>query len=219
MKQRFFVDHHIQTSVLDVLKQAPAAFSELKPRGVENSLFMYHLRKLLARGIVHKTIEQYELTPQGALWCNNVDDRYRMTRSPRALVQLLVIDDGSVLVRERRGAMGEHLNQYMLPALLHAYGAPRDEIAAEVAARHGLMVDEFLLQSEFIIEDKDLHVVSDIYRAHVRQLSGYRDDGHMPAQFVAVEIIKALTHEQAGMLPGLLRRLDAGDVGAYELFD
>lgn len=61
------IDHHIQKSIVYALALTPSArFGELKPDDVENKLFDYHLKKVLATGLVEKLNSgEYTLTPLG----------------------------------------------------------------------------------------------------------------------------------------------------------
>lgn len=61
------LDHHIQRSIVYHLALAHSLrFSELKPDDIENKLFTYHLKKVIAAGYVQKDDDgQYSLTPEG----------------------------------------------------------------------------------------------------------------------------------------------------------
>ena len=61
------LDHHIQKNIVYTLALAESMrFSELKPDGLENKLFDYHLKKVIAAGYVGKTDSgEYALTSIG----------------------------------------------------------------------------------------------------------------------------------------------------------
>lgn len=61
------LDHHIQKNIVYNLALTESArFSDLKPDTVENKLFDYHLKKVMAEGLVAKNdIGEYTLTPKG----------------------------------------------------------------------------------------------------------------------------------------------------------
>lgn len=61
------IDHHLQRSIVYRLAFAPSLkFSELQPEGVENKLFDYHLKKVIAEGLVEKGSDGlYSLTAVG----------------------------------------------------------------------------------------------------------------------------------------------------------
>lgn len=118
-----FVDHHIQKTILATLmKDGQASFSNLKPDNVENSLFMYHMRKLINRGMVEKQQDGFGLTAQGTRWLNRTGSAVYQVQAVRSLVQLIVIQDDKVLVSERRAHLAKHMNRYLLPGGLHDFG-------------------------------------------------------------------------------------------------
>jgi hypothetical protein len=61
------LDHHIQKAIVYHLAFADQMrFGELKPDDVDNKLFTYHLKKVIAAGLVAKTpAGSYTLTPHG----------------------------------------------------------------------------------------------------------------------------------------------------------
>jgi ADP-ribose pyrophosphatase YjhB (NUDIX family) len=62
----FVITHYIQRDILRSLSKAEQLrFSELKPQGIENGIFMYHLRQLIHEGLVNKQHGQYLLSETG----------------------------------------------------------------------------------------------------------------------------------------------------------
>lgn len=63
----YMLDHYIQRNIVYSLALAPGyRFSELQPDGLENKLFDYHLKKVIAAGYVEKNEDgTYSLTPTG----------------------------------------------------------------------------------------------------------------------------------------------------------
>lgn len=61
------LDHYIQrTIVYELAFTDSLRFGELQPDGIENKLFDYHLKKVVAAGLVKKTIDgRYTLTSEG----------------------------------------------------------------------------------------------------------------------------------------------------------
>lgn len=61
------LDHYIQKNIVYTLALTPSKrFSDLKPDDIENKLFDYHLKKVIATGLVVKNeAGEYELTRQG----------------------------------------------------------------------------------------------------------------------------------------------------------
>ena len=141
MQLDMLVDHHLQSTVVETLKEhGETAFSYLKPASVENSLFMYHVRKLITRGIVEKSHGGFRLTPDGARWANHTNHAEQYRPTPRALIQFIVVKDTTVLISERVEHMATHLNRYMLPGGLHRFGETSDESAKRIAAQLGLHI-------------------------------------------------------------------------------
>lgn len=136
---RMFIDHYIQADLTTQLTKAtrPLRFSELKDDGIDNSLFMYHANKLIARGIIAKTDEGFLLTQNGARWVNSIGaDMVSIKPTPRALVQLVVVNEkGEILLSVRRGRLGQLLNEYMLPGGLHHVGRSADENAVSLLSK------------------------------------------------------------------------------------
>lgn len=61
------LDHYIQKNIVYNLALTQSMrFSDLKPDDIDNKLFDYHLKKVVATGLVAKNeAGEYELTPQG----------------------------------------------------------------------------------------------------------------------------------------------------------
>lgn len=61
------LDHYLQREIVYQLAHTTSLrFSELQPAGIENKLFSYHLKKVMAAGLVSKNVAgAYELTAEG----------------------------------------------------------------------------------------------------------------------------------------------------------
>ena len=162
------IDHVIQVRIIDQLfEYGTQSFSELQQSGVENSLFMYHARKLIARGVVEKCAEGFRLTAAGVRWANQSGDRYRPLRAPRLLVQLFVPRDDQLLISERIGHLAEHMNRYMLPGGVHEFGKTALENAERIADKFGvsLTAPTPIGTAEFIDTTTDYHGIVTYYEA------------------------------------------------------
>ena len=149
-------DHYIQTHVLATLYMATSQkFSDLKPEGMENSLFMYHLRKLIKLGLVEKKDGAYCLTVKGARWANYMGMRSsKPKQQPRLLIHLIVTNEDSsrIILSKRKGVAAELLNTYLIPGGLYAYGLARNEAVKKVQS--GLGIDsEYNAQFLGVIEE------------------------------------------------------------------
>ena len=63
----YMLDHHLQKNIVYTLAFSDGMrFGELKPVGLENKLFDYHLKKVMKAGFVEKTADgMYRLTSEG----------------------------------------------------------------------------------------------------------------------------------------------------------
>jgi len=101
------LDHHIQRSIVYRLALLESArFSGLKPDEVENKLFTYHLKKVVAAGLVAKTDKGlYQLTSKGRRLGVHVFEG-QLDRLDRAVSVLLLIvrrtSDGAWLLYRRK---------------------------------------------------------------------------------------------------------------------
>ena len=164
MNKHFVVDHHIQTSILSMLMQeGPNTFSKIKPGDIENSLFMYHMRKLVSRGLVEKQDGDFTLTPEGARWLNKTGLKADPIQEPRCIVQFLVINKDMILISERLDHLATHMNKYLLPGGLHNYGSTSIESAQRVATSLHLSPPENLLCKIETINSTQSHSLADIY--------------------------------------------------------
>ncbi len=113
------IDHHIQQTMINRLAESsgPVKYNDLKGNETENSLFSYHLNKLIYRGIVQKSDNGYTLTVEGARWLNDNGVVMRAKKAPRVFVAL-VIHDGksSYLIGQRTGQFKVAINDYILPS-------------------------------------------------------------------------------------------------------
>ncbi len=73
------LEHHIQKTIVDTLTQSEsgARFADLKPEGIENKLFDYHLKILIRDSLVVKNEDGlYALTPEGRrMWRRTTENR------------------------------------------------------------------------------------------------------------------------------------------------
>lgn len=211
------IDHHLQSRIVDALWDGERSFSELKPSDIENSLFMYHLRKLITRGIVAKGTRGYELTPEGTRWAHTLDDSYRTPHGIRMLVQLFVVRDNQLLVSKRRGVAAVHLNTYLLPGALHAFGTTADECADILASRLEIDRGALLTQVETILPSEQLHVVSDIYAGSRRDDSLPGDDSYT-YHWMALDSVASMDVTEAGALPMIAKKFLNGTLASREYF-
>lgn len=200
-----FTDHHIQDKIIGALVTGEQRFSDLVPPDMEHSLFMYHMRKLTKQGIVEKDDQIYRLTLKGAQLYNA---RYQLDKPlnyPRALIQFLVIRDGSVLLSRRTTAIANQLNEYMLPGGAHFFLAPSRTAASRIARTRGLKAGEFVGSLETIAPRRSYHGLIDIYTAeHVRDIA--KPDTEYAFVWLPLEEVAAMDFDRAGSAPHISAR-------------
>ncbi len=101
------LDHHIQRAIVYRLALTPSLkFSELKPDTLENKLFTYHLKKVVAAGLVEKNADgEYALTSEGRLLGVHVLENTQAIADRAYSVLFLVIrrkSDGAHLLYRRK---------------------------------------------------------------------------------------------------------------------
>ncbi len=102
------LDHHLQRSIVYQLAfEEQVRFSDLKPDGLDNKVFSYHLKKTLDTGLVAKGEDgTYSLTPAGRRFSTGARDKSQALIVERAhSVLFLVIrrqSDGAWLLYERK---------------------------------------------------------------------------------------------------------------------
>lgn len=98
--------HRLQQQIIYRLSMnSPLRYARLKPAEVEGNHFMYHLRKLLAEGLVEKKEGVYELTPQGMLYVDKLSLQTLEPRIQPKIVTQIAVQSGAeewLLYRRRR---------------------------------------------------------------------------------------------------------------------
>jgi ADP-ribose pyrophosphatase YjhB (NUDIX family) len=97
--------HHIQKHILKKLSLSKKdRYADLKPRGVESNLFVYHLKALIREGYVISKDESYRLSAGGKLYADRVSFESFQERIQPKIVTILVIknSDKYLLYRRRR---------------------------------------------------------------------------------------------------------------------
>lgn len=202
-----FTDHHLQDKIIAALVDGKKRFTELVPEGLEHSLFMYHMKKLIKEGIVNKDGQFYELTMSGAQQYNS---RYRMLEPlhlPNLLIQFLVIEDEQVLLSRRTTALNKNLNEYMLPGGNHFFLSSSRGSAMSVARARGLVPGEFLFSVETIAKEMQFHGLIDVYSATLKS-EALKTNKEYELVWLPVSEVKEMTFSQAGSAPFIIVGLE-----------
>ncbi len=198
-----FNDHHLQDKIVAALVEGKKRFSDLVPEGLENSMFMYHMNKLLKKGIVQKNGDLYSLTDVGA---KKYNARFRLRdplELPTLLVQYLVIKDEAVLVSHRRTTLSENLNEYMLPGGSHFFLSSSRASAMKNARIRGLEAGEFLFSVETIAKPMLFHGLIDVYSATLK--AGLQMKHEYEQLWLPIETVLNMSFEQAGSAAFILK--------------
>lgn len=226
-----YIDHYLQAGILEQLAQAeaPMRFSELKEDGLENSLFMYHLKKLMSRGVVEKRGDEgFALTPRGAQWVNMTELNWRQLKPlPRPLVQLVVRCGDALLLARRLGQLGELLNRYTFPGGLHQYGESAAGAAARLAAKHfpgqALRPQRLACVEQIVAQDSEVvsHVVSSVFELELTEQIAPAEDPFFAYEWVGMDEITRGDErfEAEASLLELIERLRSGSLRPYELIE
>lgn len=197
---KIFVDHYLQAIILTRLSSFDRAmrFSELKEDGVDNSLFMYHANKLIARKAIIKNDEGFHLTAAGARWINStgLDMKY-IQSTAKPLIQFVVRDkNNNLLLSTRKGQLKKLLNDYMLPGGLHKSGMSADDNAKRIARSifgDNSLSPEFLSIVESINTYSDgfiYHSLSHVYTLRREMTDHISDDDRFAFEWVPIEEIR-----------------------------
>jgi len=100
------IEHYLQRDILRRLSYRPQlAFSDLRPAGIENGTFAYHLKQLVIDGLVHKQDDTYTLSTDGLAYVaratrTNLD----IAAQPRIFCLLIIQNDSGEYLLHRRHA-------------------------------------------------------------------------------------------------------------------
>lgn len=88
--------------IKDLLSLNKTNFNELWGKNESSNLFAYHLKKLVDKGLVVKSGDDYELSPSGKILAFKFSSRNQdFLEQPLVVVQLLIRNNGKVLVEKR----------------------------------------------------------------------------------------------------------------------
>lgn len=173
------IDHHLQAEIMRRLAFAnePVRFTDLKEEGIENSLFMYHLNKLISKKLVDKSDDGFTLTAEGANWANIVGvGNFSLQLTPIPLVQMLIKSADKILIAHRKGQTAKLLNNNLLPGGPHRYGSDAMQNVQEAlqSCLPGAQANFKLLTVADVIvttkQDFTHHSISHIYECQLAEM-------------------------------------------------
>lgn len=90
------IEHHIQREILERLTHAATQrFSELKPKGMESNIFMYHLKQLTKAGFVEKDAAAYRLASKGLSYVDGLSTENHRPRQQPKLIAIIALHNGA----------------------------------------------------------------------------------------------------------------------------
>ncbi len=110
------IDHYLQRDILRSLsRNSRLSFSSLKPDGVENGMFSYHLKRLLNDGLIRKHVDTYGLSNEGMRYVSWVTrTNLDIVPQPKIFCLLLIQNEAGELAMIRRHAE-PFIGRYTLP--------------------------------------------------------------------------------------------------------
>ena len=168
------VEHTVQRDILERLTHVKTLrFSELKPAGMENNAFMYHLKQLLVMGYVSQQPDKsYLLTPRGLSYVDTLTFVNKKPRKQPKIIGVITLKDseGRYLLAKR--LVQPTIDTWMIPSGkrhfgespdTHAIRQTREWIDADITlARRGFL-DVRIQHGDELVSHLTGHVYSGVY--------------------------------------------------------
>jgi len=215
------IDHHIQAKILQKLfsSDSPVSFSNLKPGDIENSLFMYHVRKLEDRGLIIRSDKGFKLTPDGARWVNfSSPQTLKSKLVPRMPINLIITtkNGDKVVVSRRTSAVSQYLTRFLLPSGFHQYNVPiREAVKTICKWTVGATTElEYIGTYEIIYRFKDGYVhhwVLPTFHGVIDEIALPAQEHYEPSWVPIKEVIDNKEGVYDEPLPRVLGQFASGD--------
>ncbi len=208
------IDHHLQLSTLQKLADSNSVikYSDLKDGTIENSLFSYHLNKLIQRGMVEKQGDGYTLTIEGSRWLNDNGIGLRPKESPRISVAVVVQNDaGEFLIGQRTGQFKAMINDYFLPSLPYTNDADIAEQISGVMATY-IPADCLIEQADYgfaqiratYIDNAVMRRLFSITQCWTTRFEPLQNQPDKQFEWLSWEQIQAIEHPSATILRDII---------------
>lgn len=189
------VNHKIQKYIIDLLiRQQSARFSELRPPRVDTNLCTYHLRRLIALGMVQKHGNVYALGPQGLAYAAQAKHGQEVAGPSVAIAFVIQNSEGDILLERR--TRQPYIDTWALPgagmvvsdasaldsarrALVDKFESPVDEHqpyhagTAYIHVRRGDVPIESMLLHVFRLYTDEISTTDDLVWARPHRLADY----------------------------------------------
>ena len=156
-------------------------FSELKPKGMESNIFMYHLKYLINEGLVKKSKNGYGLSAKGLNYVDGLSSTNLRLRKQPKLIAILTIQnsEGHWLLAKRKTQ--PYINKLMYPSGKHHIGETLDEhLKRESLEKFGTQLNfKYFGLAEIEILDGDTlmsHVLANVYYCKANISLPYEDE-------------------------------------------
>ncbi len=166
------INHHIQREILHRLMFCTELrFSELKKEGMENNIFMYHLKQLIKLGYVAKDSGTYRLAPAGLHYVDGLSNtNLRPRHQPKVIVILAIKNSKNEWLLAKRKVQ-PYIEQLMFPSGKQHVGETIAEHARrEAKEKLGVdLITQYRGTAEILIYSDDLlltHVIAHVHYAN-----------------------------------------------------
>jgi ADP-ribose pyrophosphatase YjhB (NUDIX family) len=169
--------HHLQKYILDRLRfEQPLSYSQMLPKHIESSQFMYHLRSLVKDGLVQKESRGiYTLTHAGQAALEYLSvGRIAPVRMPKVVTYTLLTHQGQLLLLRKQKEPYRHLIE-PIAGKIHFGESAEDAAQREVHEKLGLEIPkpQFVGVADIIIakQQKPLtHMTAYVHRHELEAL-------------------------------------------------
>lgn len=162
------VEHHIKKDILNRLTYADCLrFSELKPDGLENNIFMYHLKQLIRDGYVTKADDGYKLDHLGLQYVDRISSTNLRPRTQPKIIAILALqgpDDRWLLVeRKQQPYLGQRMflsgKQHFGETIHeHARRELQDKIGRDISLQYKGIAEVIITQDSKILTQVLAHI-------------------------------------------------------------
>lgn len=122
------IEHTVQRDILERLTHVKTLrFSELKPAGMENNAFMYHLKQLLVMNYVAQQPDKsYLLTPRGLSYVDMLTLINKKPRKQPKIVSVIALKDNNGRYLLARRLVQPTIDTWMVPSGKRHFGESPD---------------------------------------------------------------------------------------------
>ena len=169
------IEHTVQRDILGRLTHVKALrFSELKPAGMENNAFMYHLKQLMVMGYVSQQPDKsYLLTPRGLSYVDTLTLVNKKPRKQPKIIGVIALNDGEGRYLLAKRLVQPTINTWMVPSGkrhfgespdMHAMRQTREWIDADIELERRGFLDVRIQHGDELVSHVAGHVYGGVYK-------------------------------------------------------